>query len=129
MAVEMAPEFHRVSPSALSLTLPALRLQDLQRPTTEQFDAEWKFEGRLGTGGFAEVFKVRAVIEKKLYALKVFTDSESTKDELAAKMFFREARILKAMSTSDIVSFHGLIKIPQGTKFLKNKRHLWGLLQ
>eukprot|EP00798_Chlamydomonas_sp_ICE-L_P012444 gene12444-15647_t len=121
MAVQVAPELQRVSPSALSVTLPALRLEagDLLRPTTQQFDAEWKFE----------VFKVRAVKEDKLYALKVLTDSKSGKDELAAKMFFREARILKAMSSSDIVSFHGLVKIPMGTKFLKNKCHLWGLLQ
>eukprot|EP00798_Chlamydomonas_sp_ICE-L_P001726 gene1726-33133_t len=90
----MSAEFARVSPSALSETCPALRLEagDLQRPTTEEFDAEWKFE--------------------------VIHSVGAGRDGLG-----REAL------QSDIVSFHSLIKIPRGTRFLRNDRHVWGLLQ
>eukprot|EP00798_Chlamydomonas_sp_ICE-L_P002764 gene2764-12637_t len=98
------------------------------RPTVEEFEQEFKFQNRVGFGGFADVYKVKK--GDRSYALKLLMVNDKgcskAKDTL---MFFREARALKANRNRNVVAFYGLVKVPVGVKFLKNSFVRWGILQ
>jgi serine/threonine protein kinase len=71
-------------------------------------EGEFEVECYLSRGSFGEVYRIRRLIDSKLFALKVFQKSKrATSDSRRYEMMFRrEAEVLRIMKCPQVVGYH-----------------------
>lgn len=83
---------------------------DICRLGPDEFMQRCHIERKIGSGGFAEVYK--GSFDGRRVAFKVLRSSKHTREALF--MFMQEAKALKTCSHSHIVKFVKLVLVPQG---------------
>lgn len=71
-------------------------------------EREFEVECYLSRGSFGEVYKIRRLIDDKLFALKVFQKSKRVNSECRKYeiMFRREAEVLRILKSPHVVGYH-----------------------
>jgi serine/threonine-protein kinase len=71
----------------------------------ERLAGRYRLDARIGSGGFATVFRARDLLLERDVAVKVLLASHTTDPVIAAR-FDREARVLAAVSHPNVVAVH-----------------------
>ena len=62
----------------------------------------------IGKGAYGEVYKVRNLSDKKIYAAKISSPSKEMRQGKNQKLFMRESMLMKMMKHPAIVGFYGM---------------------
>lgn len=110
--------------SAVKVARSRFGSNDILKPSLTEFRDRIKIKSRIGSGGFADVYK--ATLDGSPVALKVLRSRKVMREQVL--MFMQEARALKASKHRHIVEFVKLVELPKGM-FAEADTSRWAIVQ